>query len=128
MCVALACPEFLDAEWDPDQFDQIQTQLAREFKEKDRDEWFELLRQHGIPIAPVPTIGEALSNDHFRARGCPGGDDAYDRIRSPLRLQNSGPTVSRRSSRLDEHTDEILREGGFSLASIARLRESGAVV
>ena len=36
------------------------------------------------------------------------------------------PDVSRRAPQLGEHTDEVLREAGFSSDEIAALRQSGA--
>jgi len=45
---------------------------------------------------------------------------------SPIKMSATPPDVSRRAPQLGEHTNEVLREAGFSSDEIAALRKSGA--
>jgi crotonobetainyl-CoA:carnitine CoA-transferase CaiB-like acyl-CoA transferase len=46
---------------------------------------------------------------------------------SPIKMSATPPDVSRRAPQLGEHSDEILREAGFSEAEIKALRDAGAL-
>jgi crotonobetainyl-CoA:carnitine CoA-transferase CaiB-like acyl-CoA transferase len=45
---------------------------------------------------------------------------------SPIKMSATPSDVSRRAPQLGEHTDDVLREAGFSAGEIDALRQSGA--
>lgn len=127
LCVLLDCPELTEARNNPSEFDEVQANLIKLIAQRDCDDWFELMQANDIPAAPVLTIEEAMTNEHFLARGCLGGDGSFERIRLPLHLTRSTAPDLHRSPRLGEHTDEVLRESGLSVEMVAQLRASGAI-
>ena len=51
---------------------------------------------------------------------------SYLTVGNPIKLSDS-PTVVTRSPLLGEHTDEVMREFGFSADRIAALKAAGAI-
>lgn len=95
-------------------------------------EWLELLREANIPSGPVNTVDEALSLAHARAREMvitmahPTAGEV-PLVGSPLKLSRTPVSMRRHPPLLGEHTEEILREVGFSADDIAGLRAGGCI-
>ncbi len=85
-----------------------------------------------VPAGPVYTMREALDDPHMQA------SDIFTSINfpgigkapigaTPVKLHGTPGEVRRRPPALGEHSDEILRELGYSTVEIEALRVSGAV-
>ncbi len=112
--------------------DEVRRTLSDLFASRTRDEWVELLRGHDVPVAPVNTLEEALSDPQLRARGAflDVRHPVYGTVRQvgiPVRLSETPGGVRRLSPLLGEHTDDILREVGLSPEEIQRLKGLGAL-
>jgi len=46
---------------------------------------------------------------------------------SPIKMSATPPDVSRRAPLLGEHTDEVLKDAGYSETDIVSLRRAGAI-
>jgi len=99
LCSALGCEQFI-----PDQFaegprrEEIVAELARIFRTRTAEEWFEILRPVDACVTPVRNVAEVAA--HFRLR--PGESAVVPRLRdTPGRLGGPPP-------RLGEHTREVL--------------------
>ena len=99
LCRALGCEQFI-----PDQFaegprrEEIIAELARIFRARTADEWFERLRPVDACVTPVRSVAEAAA--HFRLR--PG-----DSVIAP-RLSDTPGYLGGAPPRLGEHTREVL--------------------
>ena len=85
-----------------------------------------------VPAGPVLRPRQTLDDAHVRASdffadmefpGLPATKVAA----TPVKLHATPGTVRRRAPMLGEHTDEVLRELGFSAMEIAALKTQGAV-
>jgi crotonobetainyl-CoA:carnitine CoA-transferase CaiB-like acyl-CoA transferase len=112
---------------DPAAREELQEKLRSAIKERDRDEWFGIMREHSIPAAPCLSIAEALQNEHFMARGRLGGNEAHDRIRSPFHFSDSPRSPGATAPSLGADTDAVLSEMGLDVAHIADLRTRGVI-
>jgi crotonobetainyl-CoA:carnitine CoA-transferase CaiB-like acyl-CoA transferase len=112
--------------------EEIARVLAAVLLERTTRDWIELLRPAGIWCAPVNGYAEVvedpqiLLNQSFLEFHHPRAG----RVRvlgHPLRYDGSPPPFRRRPPGLGEHSDEVLRELGYSSAEIEQLRAQKVV-
>jgi crotonobetainyl-CoA:carnitine CoA-transferase CaiB-like acyl-CoA transferase len=79
----------------------------------------------------VLTIPETARLDHFQHRTVlQGVETEHGPVRvvgSGFRLEHGGGSVDRPPARLGQHTDEVLREAGYSTSDIAEIRRAEVV-
>jgi len=83
----------------------------------------------GITFGFVGTIDEALHDPQMRAAGAivPTADGKAEIVSSPFQVEGAPKTAPGPAPAIGEHTDEVLREYGFSDAEIFAMREAKAV-
>lgn len=100
------------------------------FIRRDRDDWRQRLNARGIlfevaaPVTDVPNDPQALENDII----VPFADSDLKTVNSPFWISGEQKVAPRMAPELGQHTDEVLREAGFSTAEIARMRAAKAIV
>lgn len=98
-----------------------------------REEAIQSLERARIPCGPVYSLDEVLEDPQVNARALmkyvdfPGAPRPVPVANTPVRLSETPGSVRRRAPGLGEHTDEVLRELGFTTGQIAELRAAGAV-
>ncbi len=130
LCTALGCEEFIPHQNNRDRFPEIFDFLRRRFKEKTRDQWFDELRQHdNICVAPVYSQDEVFADPHVQARGMIAEVEhpQFGKVRqvgvAPKFSETPGAVRSTAPGR-GQHTDDLLREAGYSDAEIAEMRSA----
>ncbi len=106
--------------------------MAEVLKTRTTDEWLEALDREDVPCGPVLTRDHIHENAQVRENAILVEDDhpVAGRMRQPRpaeRLDATPSAISRPAPMLGEHSEEVLRETGFSAAEIAALREAGAL-
>jgi crotonobetainyl-CoA:carnitine CoA-transferase CaiB-like acyl-CoA transferase len=84
------------------------------------------LTARGIPCGPINTYADACADPQVQARQMvvPIDHPTLGRTRalgSPIKFSETPAHIGRRAPLLGEHTDEVLREAGFSEPEIRRL-------
>ena len=132
LCEILGRPELAAAQYEESKREEMRASLGERFKTKTRDEWFALLKDEDICVAPVYSLEEAFADPHARARGMVAELEAEGI--GTVRQVGVGPKLSETPGSVrtpaplpGQHTDELLRECGFDVETIAAYREREVV-
>ena len=138
LCHALGHPEWGNAQSFKDNARRVENReaLAASIEEvmgrQSRSYWLMRLEEHGVPCGPINDYGEVASDPHVRARALVVDTEhptlgKIETLGTPIKLSDTPLIPGRPSPLLGQHTEEVLRESGFSSAEVAELHQSGAV-
>lgn len=101
--------------------------LATIFRTKTRDEWCRLMEGSEVCFAPVLSLQEAPQHPHNRHRETFVECEGVVQPGPAPRFSRTPSAIQRPPARPGEHTEEALREWGFSATDLEQLRGSGAL-
>ena len=106
--------------------------IERRIAELSKAEVVRRLREANVPVGPINSLDEVFADPVIRHLGLIAEVDhpTAGRVRAPgipVRLSGTPPSVRRHPPLLGEHTDEVLKELGYSTDEITTLRREGAV-
>jgi formyl-CoA transferase len=98
---------------------------------KTKFEAMDILNKHDIPCGPILSMKEIAEEPSLRATGTVVEVDhpkrgKYLSVGNPIKMSDS-PTEVTRSPLLGEHTEEVMKELGYSAADIAALRTANVI-
>lgn len=113
--------------------DAMREELSVALMEDSAASWEQRMAEAGVPAGVVNTIPQALQNPQLKHRSVLMEVPAPPGVRNPLRVlgagfeaSEDGPGVITGPPTVGQHTDEVMREIGYSPGEIAELREAGA--
>ena len=95
-------------------------------------EWVDALNAAGVPCGPIYRIDQTFADPQVKhlhmAQLVPADNGgAFELVAQPVTLSRTPSHIAARPPEFGEHTDEVLREFGFSADEIATLKRCGAV-
>jgi len=125
-------PRFSTVEKMVENKDDLNETLQKVFLRKTTDEWIKILEAHNILCAPINTPEEAFRDPQVIHNGmivevtCPMVGKTRI-LGIPIKLSKTPGSIRRPPPLLGQHTDEILKELGYTVEQIADLRRRGII-
>ena len=141
LCIALgkedliADPRFENAPWGVVQIDNLNALtaiLGDVFRRKPREYWLKLLSDADVPCAPVATREEFMEDPQVQTNQMiiSLDDPQVGETRQmgiPLTLTENPTTIKGPAPLLGQHTDEVLKDFGYSDDELGKLRSKGII-
>ena len=112
--------------------DALNADMERYTLERSSADWIDLLNKAGVPCGPIYNIDQVYADPQVEHLGI--AQPVKTRDKSTLRMAGQPMALSRTPSRLvapppklGQHTDQVLKEFGFSAKDVAALRKANAV-
>lgn len=116
-----------EQQFDMQNWPLMKEQMAAIILRKTRDEWDEVFAGANACYAPVLSMAEVRHHPHHRARATFVDDGEVWQPAPAPRFSRTRAEIHRCAAAVGEHSEEILREFGFTPDEIAARIESGAV-
>lgn len=138
LCEAIGAPELAaDARYktNPQRVacsEELTAALVAKLKTRTTKEWETILLAKGVPCAPAQTYAEFFDDPQVAAMDMVAvlEHPAIGRLRVsgvPLKMGASPGAIQSPPPTVGQHTDEVLREAGFSVSEIDAFRREGVV-
>jgi crotonobetainyl-CoA:carnitine CoA-transferase CaiB-like acyl-CoA transferase len=105
--------------------------LSAIFATRPQREWADVFAKADCCVTPMLPMHEAIVDEHLRARGMIV-DASHQtgpvlQFAPPIKFSEFEFAVERQAPRQGEHSDEILREAGYSNEDLAQFRGAGII-
>ena len=108
----------------------LNAEIASVTRTKTSDEWITIMNEAGVPCGPINTIDKTFADPQVQQLGIakPVDHPKLGEIRVVGQAVNLArtpqpPKMRRATADLSQHTEEVLKEFGYSSEEIASLRE-----
>jgi formyl-CoA transferase len=110
----------------------INAAIAEETKKQPSDHWIEVFEAAGVPCGPIYDIGQVFADPQVQHLGIAKPMKSaelgtFDVVGSALNLSGVPKDIRAPTAAAGAHTDEVLREVGYSDQEIAALHAKGVV-
>jgi alpha-methylacyl-CoA racemase len=116
-----------EQQFDAPNWPAMKEKMAAIIKRKTRDEWDQVFAGANACYAPVLSMSEVRHHPHHQARGTFIDDGEVWQPAPAPRFSRTQAEISRGAATIGQHSEEILREFGFTTEQVAGLLESGAI-
>jgi alpha-methylacyl-CoA racemase len=105
----------------------MKKRLAEVFRGKTRDQWCALMEGTDVCFAPVLSIEEAPGHPHNAARHTFTEVAGVRQAAPAPRFSRTPGEISRPPAHPGQHTEDALRDWGFSPGEVAGLQAAGVI-
>lgn len=133
LCRALGREDFVEHQWtEGEKREEIYAFLREAFCRKTRDEWVAFFQGQDVCLGPVNDIRETLEDPQVRHRQMVVDVEhpqagVLKQLGIPIKLSETPGRISAPAPSLGQHTEEILRDLGYSGEVLAELRRQKVI-
>ena len=114
-------------------YEEVVSAIRERFLTKTRDEWFEIMKKADTCVSPVLSLDEVFTDPQILHRNLIMELDhpTQGKVKQfgfPIKLSETPAQFRSFAPFLGQHTDNMLRELGYTEAEVKALRKAGAVV
>jgi CoA:oxalate CoA-transferase len=120
-------PRFADGNLRARNHADLEPLLVQALQRKGRSEWLGLLEAAAVPAGPINSIADVVADPQIAARRMISKVGPGSFAAQPIRFSSHDTWPERPAPALGEHTEEVLREAGYTTEQIARLRAAAAI-
>ena len=129
-CDGVGRPDLVEKQFEPPGSNAWR-EVAEIFRSRSRDEWLAFNDEHDAMIEPVLDLDEALDSDLVRDREMVVELEQPEigtvrLLGLPIKMARTPGRADRPAPAFGEHTDEVLREAGYSEEEVAAMKDAGA--
>jgi crotonobetainyl-CoA:carnitine CoA-transferase CaiB-like acyl-CoA transferase len=131
LCKTIGCEELeKDQYCTGERKSEVETKLVDIFKQKTRDQWFDLLKGIDVCVGKVMAVDEMIMDPQVRHRRIIVEVETPDGVMKPIqgivaKLSETPGQVYMQPARFGQHTEEALKELGLSDVEIKQYRKEG---
>lgn len=125
-------PRYVDPPARSENRDALGEEIEEITRNRTTAEWVDIMNEAGVPAGEINDIGQVFENPQVHHLGLAQPVNSYER--GETRLVGQPIIMSRTPSRIaappplaGQHSDDILKEIGYSDADIAAMRDHGAI-
>ena len=133
VCRLLKRPDLIPDQYSPDpRRTEVIEAIQSAFDTKTADEWFRIMAEHDLPCTPILSLEEAIKGPQAKSRKMilkknTRSSTKMRYVGNPSKISGRGRVNLSHSPRLGEHSVEILKEVGYSTATIQHFSEAGVI-
>jgi formyl-CoA transferase len=100
---------------------ELAAELEAALAARSTDEWVDALIDAGVPCGPIHDYRQVFEDEHTQAREMEVRLGSTRMLGIPVKMSDTPGSIRRTAPELGEHTEEVLREAGFTDAEIGAL-------
>ncbi len=133
ICELIGRPEWIELHEGPDEVqEQLKNDMAQLFKQKNQNEWLDLLQIEDTCVGPVYDVDEIFSDPQIMDRELFTNMNhpvagSIKQIGFPIKFSETPGEIQSHAPILGEHTEDILSELQYSSEMIENLRNNGVI-
>jgi crotonobetainyl-CoA:carnitine CoA-transferase CaiB-like acyl-CoA transferase len=125
-------PEYQDAKSRSQNRKALNAEIDTYTQHKSSGEWIDIMNKAGVPCGPIYSIDQVFADPQVKHLGIARSVKKKDGstlnvVGQPVGLSRTKSRIAAPPPALGEHTNEVLKEFGFSAKDIAALRKARAV-
>lgn len=125
-------PDYKDAKSRSQNRKALNAEIDTYTQHKSSAEWIDIMNKAGVPCGPIYNIDQVFADPQVKHLGIAQSVKKKDGstlnvVGQPVRLSRSKNRIAAPPPAIGEHTNEVLKEFGFSAKEIGALRQAKAI-